>query len=298
MPESTLQTGRRPARPKPMSKPILATVLAGGSVVAIIIVLITLSLQPAPAALPAHTAVPAVARVVPAGATATAVAHVPATVLQAIGVPTGLQPPIPVTPARAVLLKNGLPRVVFIGAEYCPFCATERWPLVQALSRFGTFSGLTLTHSSSTDVYPLTNSFDFVHSHYASKYLAFTPVELAGNVANARGVYPTLQVPTATERQMLTTLDAAPYTTSPGAIPFLNFANQSLIIGASYNPQILKGLTPAQIAAAMSNPKTQVALGADGTANIMTAELCRLTNQHPGSVCTSPLVKAAATHLK
>jgi hypothetical protein len=32
--------------------------------------------------------------------------------------------------------------MLYIGAEYCPYCAAERWPLVMALSKFGTFSNL------------------------------------------------------------------------------------------------------------------------------------------------------------
>ena len=51
---------------------------------------------------------------------------------------------------------DGKPEVLFIGAEYCPFCAAQRWAMVNALSRFGTFTGLTTTHSSSTDTDPNT----------------------------------------------------------------------------------------------------------------------------------------------
>ncbi len=45
-----------------------------------------------------------------------------------------------------------------MGAEYCPFCAAQRWAMVNAFSRFGTFTGLTTTHSSSTDT-------DAEHAH-------------------------------------------------------------------------------------------------------------------------------------
>ena len=40
--------------------------------------------------------------------------------------------------------------------EYCPFCAAQRWAMVSALSRFGTFSGLKTIHSSSSDADPNT----------------------------------------------------------------------------------------------------------------------------------------------
>ncbi len=48
----------------------------------------------------------------------------------------------------------GLPIVFYAGGEYCPYCAAERWSMVMALSRFGTFSNLTLMQSSSTDSLP------------------------------------------------------------------------------------------------------------------------------------------------
>ena len=41
-----------------------------------------------------------------------------------------------------------------MGAEYCPYCAAERWSMIVALGRFGTFSGLQTMRSSSTDSRP------------------------------------------------------------------------------------------------------------------------------------------------
>ena len=37
------------------------------------------------------------------------------------------------------LTASGPAQILFVGAEYCPFCAAERWPLVVALARFGRF---------------------------------------------------------------------------------------------------------------------------------------------------------------
>src|SRR5438876_6623085 len=39
-------------------------------------------------------------------------------------------------------LDHGKPVVLYVGAQYCPFCAAERWALVLALSRFGHWAGL------------------------------------------------------------------------------------------------------------------------------------------------------------
>ena len=45
-------------------------------------------------------------------------------------------------------------------------------------------------------------------------------------------------MPTAAQQALLTKYDAPPYVSSAdaGSIPFIDFGNKSLIIGASYNP--------------------------------------------------------------
>ncbi|MGH3290263.1 MAG: DUF929 family protein, partial [Trebonia sp.] len=45
------------------------------------------------------------------------------------------------------LTRGGKPEVLYVGAEYCPYCAMENWPLIVALSRFGQFTGLTTSRS-------------------------------------------------------------------------------------------------------------------------------------------------------
>ena len=58
--------------------------------------------------------------------------------------------------ASQYLTSGGKPEVLYMGGEYCPYCATERWSLILALDRFGSFSGLEYMQSSSTDIYPNT----------------------------------------------------------------------------------------------------------------------------------------------
>src|SRR5207245_7045155 len=104
-------------------------------------------------------------------------------------------PPILVGP-------TGKPQFLYVGAEYCPYCAAQRWATVVALSRFGTFSKLYQTTSSSSDVYPSTPTFTFYSALYkgpvyTSSYIDFVPVETQGNVQDSSGNYPTLQTPTA-----------------------------------------------------------------------------------------------------
>lgn len=227
----------------------------------------------------------------------------PTEVLAAVtGVPTGTLNtvgrgkvdtlPKPVT-GQAVLTADGKPLVVYVGAEYCPFCAAQRWPLVVALSRFGTFRGLSVTHSASQDVFPDTATLSFQGASYTSAYLAFQGVETSSNVRSGNGYAP-LDTPTAQQRQLLATFDAPPYVPpdSAGSIPFLDFGNQALITGTSYSPQLLAGKSATQIAAAVSNANDPVAQAVDGSANAFTAQLCKLSGGQPGGVCSSPSVAA------
>lgn len=75
------------------------------------------------------------------------------------------------------LTNGGKPEMLYIGAEYCPFCAAERWSMILALSRFGSFSGLTYMESSSTDTYANTPTFSFRNAIYTSNYISFVSVE-------------------------------------------------------------------------------------------------------------------------
>ena len=190
------------------------------------------------------------------------------------------------------LTSGGKPEVLYMGAEYCPFCAAERWAMVVTLSRFGTFSGLSTVHSSSTDEFANTPTWTFAKAHYTSKYLTFSTVETQTNVPNGSGSYTTLQTPTSAQEALLSKYDAPPYVSSAnaGAIPFIDFGNKYMLSGSSFSPQVLQGKSWATIAAALKDPNSQIAKAVDGTANYLTATICKLTGNQPASACT-PAVK-------
>jgi hypothetical protein len=50
---------------------------------------------------------------------------------------------------------------------------------------------------------------------------------------------------------------------------------------------VLQGKTMEQIAAALSDPNSDIAKSIDGAANLFTAGLCQLTNNQPANVCTA-----------
>ncbi len=188
------------------------------------------------------------------------------------------------------LTSGGKPEVLYVGAEFCPFCAAARWPLIVALSRFGTFSGLRTTRSGVTngagqhELYPATPTWTFYGSGYTSQYLTFTPVELQTNIPDpSTGGYTTLQTLTAAQQKLVTAYDP------DGSVPFLDIGNAYIQMGTltPYGPQDLQNLTWAQIATALHHPATALAQGIDSSANYLTAAFCKLTGNQPASACTA-----------
>ncbi len=210
-----------------------------------------------------------------------AVASVDRATLRAVGVPRGLTGPTRVSDDRMPLAgPDGKPEILYVGAEYCPYCAAERWALVVALSQFGSFSGLEETHSSSSDVYPDTSTLSFYGSTFSSPDLDFSSVELATDQAVA-GRYPSLQELTPGQQSVLDTYDQAPYTSQAGAIPFIDVDNRFVMIGASYDPAVLQGKSVAQVASALSRPHSPIAQAVDGTANLIVAAISHATGVRP-----------------
>ena len=191
------------------------------------------------------------------------------------------------TTGGPALTSGGKPELLYLGGEYCPYCAAERWAMVNALSRFGTFSNLGTAHSSSTDVYPNTPTFTFYGATYTSQYLNFTPVEEFGETSST-----TLQKPTTAEQQLAAAYDPQ------GSIPFLDFGNQYVEVGnlAPLTPSLLTGKTYQQIASAMAKPNgSSLGTAEDANANYITAAICKMTNNLPATACTPAITTLQKT---
>jgi hypothetical protein len=188
----------------------------------------------------------------------------------------------------SALTMGGRPEVLYIGAEYCPFCAAERWALVSALSHFGTWSGLEVTHSSSSDSDPNTPTISFRSATFTSPYLSFSSVEETTNKACQAGSqgcapdgYQLLEEPTAAEQQLLNTYD------QQGSIPFMDLGGTDVLVGASYDPQVLAGQTPEQVAKYLGEPNTADAEEIGAAAAAITRSLCQVTGAMPTRTCSS-----------
>jgi thiol-disulfide isomerase/thioredoxin len=213
---------------------------------------------------------------------------VPAATLTSVGTGTADTKSVTVVSSAKALTSGGKPEVLYIGAQYCPYCAAERWAMAVALSRFGTFDGLSGIHSAGgQEVYPNTATLNFYKAKYTSPYLTFTPVEQE-TVAEKP-----LEKLTSAQNALITKYDSPPYVSSSerGAIPFIDFGGKYFVHGAQYNPQVLSGQTWAQVAAALKDPSSATAKGVDGAANMITATICKVTSNQPSNVCTTPAIK-------
>lgn len=208
----------------------------------------------------------------------TTLTSLPASEFDAVGQGTAnnLIKPISGTPLTGA---SGKPEVFYLGAEFCPYCAAERWSLIIALSRFGTFSGLQTTTSSSSDVYPNTPTFTFKSATYTSSYIEFRAVETTDRDRNP------LQSPTAAEQQLVSRYDTG------GSIPFVDFGNRYAFSGATYSPDVIGGMSWQAVADSLKQPDSTQAKAIVGSANLITAAICKLTSDKPATVCASATIQ-------
>ena len=218
------------------------------------------------------------------------ISSVPQSTFDAVGVGTAALFPSKASPPGTP--SSDKPLVLYYGAEFCPFCAAERWPAAVALSRFGTWNNLGVTTSSATDQFPSTSTLSFHGATLTSSTLTFHGYETTTNqpLAGGGGYEPLDTVPAA-DQQIITGLNPS------GQIPFMSFDAQYQQSGASYSPQILAGMTQEEIAAALADPKNPISQAIVGSANVLTAAICATTNQQPANVCNSSGVRAGAAKL-
>ena len=222
-----------------------------------------------------------------ASSVASRVTGVPASVLDRVGSGTAAVTFTPVS--GAALTSGGKPEVLYVGAEWCPYCAATRWSLAVALSRFGTLSGLGQTASSPSDVYPNTPTLTFHGATYSSRYLTFVGKEVQSNQASGNA-YAALDRLSSTESKL--------FQAAGGGFPFVDVGGRYRLQEAPFSPQLLAGKTHAQVAAALSDPSSPIAKGVDGGANAITAAICRITDEQPAAVCRSAAVAATARSLR
>ena len=271
-------------RPRPVRKPVARTpvwvapaaIVAGLAVLVAAFLVIRWYVTPLPPKAPSQEATVQIV---------STITTLPASEFDSVGQGTAnnLIKPITGTPLKG---PSGKLEVFYYGAEFCPYCAAQRWPLIIAISRFGTFSGLQTTTSSSTDVYPNTPTCTFRNATYTSQYIDFRSVETTDRDRNQ------LQTPTAAEQQLVSQYDPG------GTIPFIDVANRYAMTGAMYTPDTLGGMSLRAVADALKDPSSTQARAIIGSANLTTAAICKANADQPGTVCSSSAIQSLEKNLK
>ncbi|MEW1952938.1 DUF929 family protein [Terrabacter sp. NPDC080008] len=264
------------ARQERQRKQVIAAVVAVVVVVIAVVLGVVISNRPKPA--PAATG--------GAGATALATLEkLPASLFDKAPAPTPAQAPAKLQGATP-LTQDGKPKVLYVGAEYCPYCAMERWALIGALSRFGTFSGITETTSSSNDVHPDTPTFSFKDAKYTSDVLAFQAIETQDR-----------------NGKPLQTLDGENLAlfqkyNPGGGIPWIDYGGTHATSGATVDANAVDGKTYEQIITGIQDPSSDIGKTMTPAMNMISAQICKATQGKPANVCTSQGVTAASVLLK
>lgn len=274
----------------------LATWALIGLVLVLVVVLLVVKVTRGDTSVPGPLVTPAPEGVVHQATT------VPESVSDAVGAPG---PPVLEAPGalsgQAPLTLGGKAAVVYVGSEFCPYCAAERWALVVALGHFGTFENLGATSSSPTEVFSGVKTFTFDGSSFHSQDVAFSSVEEYGSSPSvtAPAGYQFLHKPDSFQREVMRRYDVSGFAQEPGSLPFVDVANRLVITGSGvgFSPGLLLGLSMGQIAADLQSPGNPVAEAIVGAANEITSAICVATADHPKAVCSSEGTLAGAARI-
>lgn len=165
--------------------------------------------------------------------------------------------------SKDTMKRNGKLFVFFMGAEYCPFCAAERWAIVRALQRFGQWSGLKQTISAARDE-PFLNlpTYDFTEATCTSSHIEF----VAREVKNRE--FKPLQKLLKTEEKLVREFNPKK------AIPFLLIGGRFMQIGAGFTPKIFIGHTFRQTETELKKAESEIRKTIDAEADIISALMC------------------------
>jgi hypothetical protein len=225
-------------------------------------------------------------------------ATVPPAVYNAVGVSSPTNPVTTLaatgsTPVWQATVNGGPPEPVlfFYGSEFAPYAAAERWPVVLALSRFGTFDQLGLMQSSPTTAFSDLSTFTFWKVGYSSKYLILQSVERYSSLNPTGARYASLERPDGRQSAAI-----ASYGSSNTA-PLVDVGNHWVLSGSSYSPAVLDGMSQSEVAGTLSNPLSPMTQAMVASANEISAAICSVDGQLPGAVCESHGVEEADAKL-
>ena len=159
--------------------------------------------------------------------------------------------------------RGGKLFVFFMGAEYCPYCAAERWAIVRSLQKFGQWDGLKQTISAARNQ-PFLNlpTYDFTKTTYNSSHIEFVAREIKDRE------FRPLQKLLKTEEKLVRKYNPKK------EIPFLLIGGRFMQIGSGFPPKIFIGHTFRQTETELKKIESEIRKTIDEEANVISALLC------------------------
>lgn len=165
---------------------------------------------------------------------------------------------------RPLKQSSGKSLIFFMGAGFCPYCASERWAIVRALNNFGSWQGLIENTSAEHDEkYLSIPTLDFSRAKYTSDYVDFIGRETAD-----RNFEP-LQELTEKDYEIIDAFDP------DQIIPFLLIDGQFMQVGSGYSPKLLQGLGHAKVKAEIENFASSLGKAIKTETDNITALICK-----------------------
>jgi hypothetical protein len=181
--------------------------------------------------------------------------------------------------------STGKSIVFFMGAGFCPYCAAERWAIVEALKNFGTWQGLVEDKSAGHDEkYLNVPTLNFARAQYASDYLEFVGRETAD-----RNFEP-LQELDSKDYEILDTFNP------DQIIPFLLLDGQFMQVGAGYSPQLIQGMDHAKVRTELADPNSPVGKAIKEEIDNITALVCKSIGGK-AAACSTDRIKSLTARL-
>lgn len=176
--------------------------------------------------------------------------------------------------------------VYFMGAGFCPYCAAERWAIIEALRRFGEWKNLIDDKSAGHDEkYLNLATLSFARASYESQYVEFVGRETADRNSES------LQELGDSDYSILDTYNP------DQIIPFTLIDGQYMQVGSGYSPQLLEGLTHEQVRQHIAAADSPVGKAIRTEIDNITALVCAsLGKQSPA--CENAAIKHLLTKLR
>jgi len=150
--------------------------------------------------------------------------------------------------------------VYYLGAGFCPWCAAERWSIIEALKNFGTWEGLKPDKSAERNE-PFLNlpTYNFSSAKFKSDY-----VEFVGKEFQDRN-FQDLDHFTDVDNAIIDNYNLQ------GVIPFIFIGGSFVRIGSGPKPEQLVGLSHDDVKKQLEKKDTNLAKAIEEEANYIAA---------------------------